>query len=77
MKNADIRKLSTEEINAQILELKAELFNLKLQNELGQCENTARINQVRKTIARMNTILSERKEAYLWSVIQERLSLVL
>ena len=47
MKNADIRKLSTEEISAQILELKAELFNLKLQNELGQCENTARINQVR------------------------------
>ncbi|MCR5705933.1 MAG: 50S ribosomal protein L29 [Acholeplasmatales bacterium] len=63
MKNADIRKLSTEEISAQILELKAELFNLKLQNELGQCENTARINQVRKTIARMNTVLSERKEA--------------
>ena len=60
MKNADIRKLSTEEINAQIAELKAELFNLKFQNELGQVENTARIGQVRKTIARMNTVLSER-----------------
>ena len=60
MKNADIRKLSTEEINAQIAELKAELFNLKFQNELGQVQNTARIGQVRKTIARMNTILSER-----------------
>ena len=60
MKNADIRKLSTEELNAQIAELKAELFNLKFQNELGQLQNTARIGQVRKTIARMNTILSER-----------------
>ena len=60
MKNADIRKLSTEEINAQIAELKAELFNLKFQNELEQVQNTARIGQVRKTIARMNTILSER-----------------
>ncbi len=61
MKNADIRKLSTEEINAQIKELKAELFNLKFQNALGQVENTARIGQVRKTIARMKTILSERE----------------
>lgn len=60
MKNADIRKLSTEEINAQITELKAELFNLKFQNALGQVQNTARIGQVRKTIARMKTILSER-----------------
>lgn len=61
MKNADIRKLSNEEINAQIAELKAELFNLKFQNALGQVENTARIGQVRKTIARMKTILSERE----------------
>lgn len=61
MKNADIRKLSTEEINAQIAELKAELFNLKFQNALGQVQNTARIGQVRKTIARMKTILSERE----------------
>lgn len=61
MKNADIRKLSTEEINAQISELKAELFNLKFQNALGQVQNTARIGQVRKTIARMKTIISERK----------------
>lgn len=61
MKNADIRKLSSEEINAQIAELKAELFNLKFQNALGQVENTARIGQVRKTIARMKTILSERE----------------
>lgn len=60
MKNADIRKLSTEEINAQITELKAELFNLKFQNALGQVQNAARIGQVRKTIARMKTILSER-----------------
>ncbi|MGM9972211.1 MAG: 50S ribosomal protein L29 [Anaeroplasmataceae bacterium] len=61
MKNKDIRALSTEEINAQIAELKAELFNLKFQNALGQVQNTARIGQVRKTIARMKTILSERE----------------
>lgn len=63
MKNNDIRKLSTDEINSQIVELKAELFNLKFQNALGQVQNTARIGQVRKTIARMKTILSERVSA--------------
>lgn len=63
MKNNDIRKLSTDEINSQIAELKAELFNLKFQNALGQLQNTARIGQVRKTIARMKTILSERVSA--------------
>lgn len=60
MKIAEIRKLSSDEINAQIAELKAELFNLKFQNALGQVQNTARIGQVRKTIARMKTVLSER-----------------
>ncbi len=63
MTNKDIRKLSNDEINSQIAELKAELFNLKFQNALGQVQNTARIGQVRKTIARMKTILSERASA--------------
>ncbi len=63
MKNIDIRKLSTAEINSQIGELKVELFNLKFQNALGQVQNTARIGQVRKTIARMKSILSERASA--------------
>lgn len=63
MKNTDIRKLSTEEINSQIGELKVELFNLKFQNALGQVQNTARIGQVRKTIARMKSILTERNSA--------------
>jgi large subunit ribosomal protein L29 len=60
MKNNEIRNLSVEELNKQIVELKDELFNLKLQASLNQLSNTARIAQVRKTIARMKTVLAEK-----------------
>lgn len=60
MKNKEIRNLSVEELNKQIVELKDELFNLKLQSSLNQLTNTARIAQVKKTIARMKTILAEK-----------------
>ena len=59
MKAAEIRKMSNEEINSNIEKLKAELFNLRFQLAVGQLENTARIKQVKKTIARMKTVLSE------------------
>ncbi|CCV64919.1 50S ribosomal protein L29 [Alteracholeplasma palmae J233] len=62
MKAAEIRKLDTTELEAKIAELKAELFNLRFQLAVGQLENTARINKVRKTIAQMKTIISERNE---------------
>lgn len=60
MTNKEIRNLSVEELNKQIIELKDELFNLKLQVSLNQLSNTARIAQVKKTIARMKTILAEK-----------------
>lgn len=60
MTNKEIRNLSVEELNKQIIELKDELFNLKLQASLNQLSNTARIAQVKKTIARMKTILAEK-----------------
>jgi large subunit ribosomal protein L29 len=60
MKNKEIRNLSVEELNKQIVELKDELFNLKLQASLNQLSNTARIASVKKTIARMKTILAEK-----------------
>ena len=59
MKNSEIRNLSVEELNKQIAELKGE-FNLKLQSSLNQLTNTARISTVKKTIARMKTILAEK-----------------
>ena len=62
MKAAEIRKLSVEEINSNIAKLKEELFNLRFQLAVGQLENTARIKQVKKAIARMKTVLSEQAE---------------
>lgn len=62
MKAVEIRKLSTKELELKVDELKIELFNLRFQLAVGQLENTARISQVRKLIAQMKTIITERKE---------------
>ncbi|WP_025725578.1 50S ribosomal protein L29 [Acholeplasma granularum] len=62
MKAADIRNLDSKEITNKIAELKAELFNLRFQHAVGQLENTARLRTVKKTIAQMKTIISERGE---------------
>ncbi|MFA5470763.1 MAG: 50S ribosomal protein L29 [Acholeplasmataceae bacterium] len=62
MKATEIRKISTVDLEKRIVELKAELFNLRFQLAVGQLENTARISQVKKTIAQMKTIISERTE---------------
>ncbi len=62
MKASEIRKLTTEDLNKRVDELKIELFNLRFQLAVGQLENTARISQVRRLIAQMKTIITERKE---------------
>lgn len=58
-----IRELTSRELEAKIKELKEELFNLRFQLATGQLENTARISQVRKSIARMKTVIRERELA--------------
>ncbi len=63
MKAKEIRKLSTEDLNIRVEQLKEELFNLRFQLAVGQLENTARIKHVRKLIAQMKTILTEREMA--------------
>ena len=59
MKAQDIRKLSKAQIEKKIAELKEELFNLKFQAALGNLEKPARMNEIKRTIARMKTILTE------------------
>ena len=58
-----IRALSDEEINARILELKQELFNLRFQASVGKLEKTADLRKVKKEIARCYTVLTERANA--------------
>ncbi len=60
MKAKDIRELSAEEIQIRIAEKKEELFKLRFQNAMGQLENTTSLSTVRKDIARLNTILTEK-----------------
>lgn len=61
MKVNDIRNLEVEAIAAKAGELSKELFNLKFQLHTGHLENTAKISAVRKDIARVETILREKK----------------
>ena len=57
----DLRKQSVDELNAQLIEAKKELFNLRFQNATNQLDNTARIREVRKNIARIQTVLTVKK----------------
>ncbi|WP_368901741.1 50S ribosomal protein L29 [Oceanobacillus oncorhynchi] len=61
MKAKEIRDLTTAEIEKNVKTLKEELFNLRFQLATGQLENTARIREVRKSIARLKTIVRERE----------------
>ena len=61
MKTNEIRKLSTEEINKKIAESKEELFNLRMKQATGSLENPSRIRELRKTVARLKTILRSRE----------------
>ncbi|EMW5641452.1 50S ribosomal protein L29 [Enterococcus faecium] len=59
MKVKEIRELTTAEMLDQEKQLKEELINLRFQLATGQLENTARIKEVRKSIARIKTVLRE------------------
>ncbi len=57
----EIRQRSNEELLKDIETLKEELFNLRFQQATGQLENTARMKTVKKTIARIKTVITERE----------------
>ena len=60
MKLSEIRELSTSELNEKVYQLKEELFNLKFQAALGNIEKPARMNEIKRDIARLKTILTEK-----------------
>jgi len=63
MKAADVRAKTVDGLKGQLEELQKEAFNLRFQRASGQLENTARVRQVRRDIARIKTILGERERA--------------
>ena len=54
----ELRNASVADLNAQLVEAKKELFNLRFQNATNQLENTARIKEVRRNIARIQTMIT-------------------
>ena len=58
----DLRAMSDNELEDKLLEAKKEQFNLRVQQSTGQLQNTAVIKNVRREIAKINTLLAERKK---------------
>ena len=63
MKAADIKVMTVDQIDDEVLKLKKEQFNLRFQRATGQLENTARVTEVRKDIARIKTLQTERSQS--------------
>ena len=59
----DLRPKTVDQLNDQLRDLKKEAFNLRFQTASGQLENTARVRQVRRDIARVKTVLHEKQAA--------------
>lgn len=58
----DLRNKSVEELNADLVAAKKELFNLRFQNATNQLENTSRIKEVKRNIARIKTVLTAKQQ---------------
>ena len=56
----ELKTLSVADLQAQLVDAKKELFNLRFQNATNQLDNTARIKDVRKNIARIQTVITEK-----------------
>ena len=59
----DLKAKSAAELNEELVAAKKELFNLRFQNATNQLENTSRIKEVRKSIARIQTVITEQANA--------------
>ena len=63
MKVADIRTMTVDQIDDEVLKLKKEQFNLRFQRATNQLENTARVRVVRRNIARIKTVAAQKRGA--------------
>ena len=63
MKAEEVRQKSVDELTEQLGDLQKEAFNLRFQRASGQLENTARVREIRRDIARIKTVLHQRRAA--------------
>ncbi len=62
MKAADIKTMTIDQIDDEVLKLKKEQFNLRFQRATGQLENTSRVREVRRDIARLKTVAQNKRQ---------------
>ncbi len=63
MKIADVRDMTPDQMEDEVVKLRKEAFNMRFQRATGQLDNTARLRVIRRTIARIKTIQGERGKA--------------
>ena len=63
MKAEDVRQMTADQLTDELAKLKREQFNLRFQRATGQLENTSRVRQVRRDIARIQTIAAQKRVA--------------
>ena len=63
MRAADVRSMSVDQMDDQVLKLKKEQFNLRFQRATGQLANTSRVRQIRRDIARLKTVARQKRVA--------------
>ncbi|MEA2690269.1 MAG: large subunit ribosomal protein [Candidatus Eremiobacteraeota bacterium] len=61
MKSGDVRAMSPDQLSDELLKLKKEQFNLRFQRATGQLENTGRVREVRRDIARIKTVAAQKR----------------
>ena len=61
MKTADVRAMTIDQLDDEVLKLKKEQFNLRFQRASGQLENTSRVREVRRDIARIKTVQTQKR----------------
>lgn len=64
MKASELRDLTIEELEKQVLDLRERLFRLRMRNRLGQLESPAEIRKTRRDLARVLTVLNEKRRAH-------------
>ncbi len=60
---SDLKALSDDQLNEELLKLKKEQFNLRFQRATGQLENTSRVRVVRRDVARVKTIAAQKRDS--------------
>ena len=63
MKAGDVRAMTPDQLSDELMKLKKEQFNLRFQRATGQLENTGRVREVRRDIARIKTVAAQKRAA--------------